>query len=90
MRSSLRRTSFKASLMSLMLGGVLTACKDDTSPAVPETASRVEKSVALGQALNVNSTPTLFINGRQVPGVPYEVLQKLVDFAAKDGARAAK
>jgi protein-disulfide isomerase len=58
--------------------------------AKPETASQVEKSVALGQALNVNSTPTLFINGRQVPGVPYDVLQKLVDFAAKDGAKAAK
>jgi protein-disulfide isomerase len=58
--------------------------------AKPETASRIEKSQALGQSLNVNSTPTLFINGRQVPGVPYEVLQKLVDFAAKDGAKAGK
>lgn len=58
--------------------------------AKPETASQVEKSVALGQALNVNSTPTLFINGRQVPGVPYDILQKLVDFAAKDAAKAGK
>jgi protein-disulfide isomerase len=58
--------------------------------AKPETASRVEKSVALGNSLNVNSTPTLFVNGRQVPGVPYDVLQKLVDFAAKDGVKAAK
>jgi protein-disulfide isomerase len=56
--------------------------------AKPETASRIEKSEALGKALNVNSTPTLFINGRQIPGVPYEVLQKLVAFAAKDGAKA--
>lgn len=58
--------------------------------AKPETASRVEKSVALGQALNVNSTPTLFINGRQVPGVPYEVLEKLVNFAAKESGRGTK
>jgi len=61
-----------------------------TCAAKPETASRVEKSVALGNSLNVNSTPTLFVNGRQVPGVPYDVLQKLVDFAAKDGAKAGK
>jgi len=66
-------------------GADIAACA-----AKPETATRVEKSVALGSSLNVNSTPTLFVNGRQVPGVPYEVLQKLVDFAAKDGAKAGK
>ena len=33
--------------------------------------------------MDVNSTPTFFINGRRVPGVPYETLQKLVDFAVK-------
>ncbi len=58
--------------------------------AKPETTSRVEKSLALGQALNVDSTPTLFINGRKLPSVPYEVLQKLVDFAAKEATAAAK
>jgi protein-disulfide isomerase len=52
--------------------------------ANPETAARVEHSVALGKSLGVNSTPTIFINGRKLGGgVPYEVLQKLVDFAAK-------
>jgi protein-disulfide isomerase len=58
--------------------------------AKPETASRLEKSEALGKTLNVNSTPTLFINGRQLPGLPYEVLQKLVDFAAKEANPAGK
>src|SRR5580704_818019 len=66
-------------------GAEVAACA-----AKPETTSRVEKSVALGKALNVNSTPTIFINGRQVPAVPYEVLQKLVDFAAKENAQAKK
>jgi protein-disulfide isomerase len=66
-------------------GAEIAACA-----AKPETASRVEKSAALGSSLGVNSTPTLFINGRQVPGVPYDVLQKLVEFAAKDGAKAGK
>ena len=52
--------------------------------AKPETTSRVQQSIAMGKSLDVNSTPTLFINGREVPGgVPYDVLKKLVDFAAK-------
>ncbi|HLW87180.1 MAG TPA: thioredoxin domain-containing protein [Terriglobales bacterium] len=55
--------------------------------AKPETTTRVEHSIELGKALDVNSTPTVFINGRKLSagGLPYDVLQKLVDFAAKDG-----
>jgi protein-disulfide isomerase len=53
--------------------------------AKPETQSRVEASINLGKSLDVNSTPTLFINGRPVgvSGNNYEVLRQLVDFAAK-------
>jgi len=51
--------------------------------AKPETTTRVEQSENLGKKMDVNSTPTFFINGRRVPGVPYETLQKLVDFAVK-------
>jgi protein-disulfide isomerase len=61
-----------------------------TCAAKPETTTRVEKSEALGKTLEVNSTPTLFINGRRVPAVPYETLQKLVDFAAKENTTAKK
>jgi protein-disulfide isomerase len=54
--------------------------------ARPETATRVQHSLELGQALDVNSTPTIFINGRKLSagGLPYDVLQKLVDFAASN------
>jgi protein-disulfide isomerase len=52
----------------------------------PETTARVEQSVALGKKLEVNSTPTLFINGRKIPGgIDYDNLKKLTDFAAKQG-----
>ncbi len=61
-------------------GADIAACS-----AKPETATRVEHSAKLGNSLNVNSTPTLFLNGRKLPAVPYEVLQKLVDFAVKEG-----
>ncbi|MBZ5597093.1 MAG: thioredoxin domain-containing protein [Acidobacteriia bacterium] len=56
--------------------------------AKPDTTSRVEHSVALGKSLDVNSTPTMFINGRKLPGgVPYEVIKALVDFAAKPATK---
>ena len=54
--------------------------------AKPDTQSRVEASVALGKSVDVNATPTLFINGRPVGvnGNNYEVLKQIVDFAAND------
>ncbi len=54
--------------------------------AKPDTKSRVDKSVALGQTVGVTGTPTVYVNGRRignVVGVPPEVLKGLVDFAAK-------
>jgi len=54
--------------------------------AKPETTSRVEQSIALGKSVDVNGTPTLFINGRKVgnvTGLPYEVLKQLAEFGAK-------
>jgi protein-disulfide isomerase len=49
----------------------------------PEAEARVNKSLDLGKSLDVNSTPTLFINGRRVPGIaniPYDQLKALVQF----------
>lgn len=54
--------------------------------AKSDTKARVEKSLALGQAVGVTGTPTLFINGRRianVSGTPYEILKGIVDFGAK-------
>lgn len=54
--------------------------------AEPATAQEVEKSVQLAQDLNINSTPTLMVNGRQVPGVgsvPYDTLKKIVEYQEK-------
>jgi protein-disulfide isomerase len=62
-------------------GADVAACS-----AKPDTKSRVEKSVALGQAVGVTGTPTVYVNGRRignVVGVPPEVLKGLVEFAAK-------
>ena len=50
-----------------------------------ETGAAVEASVKLAQDLNINQTPVLVINGRQVPmgGVPYETLKQIVDYQIK-------
>jgi len=49
----------------------------------PDTKARVEASMALGKSVDVTGTPTLFINGRNVPGgTPLDLLKKLVDFQA--------
>lgn len=64
-------------------GADIAACA-----AKPETKSRVEASVALGKSVDVNSTPTLFINGRKVANIDpreIDVYKSLVDFAAKQG-----
>jgi protein-disulfide isomerase len=63
-------------------GADIAACA-----ATPEATARVQQSVALGKAVGVNSTPTLFVNGRKIESattIPYEVFKKLVDFAVTD------
>lgn len=58
-----------------------------TCAARPDTAGRVEHSVALGKSVDVSGTPTLFVNGRKIgnlSGMPYEALKSLVDFSAKE------
>lgn len=51
--------------------------------AQPQTKAAVDESVKLAQDLNVNSTPTLFVNGRPVPvssAVPYETTKSIVSY----------
>ena len=53
----------------------------------PETGQRVRESLALGKALDVHGTPTLFINGRRINnvlGMPFELLKDVVIWAEKD------
>lgn len=53
--------------------------------AKPETEKRVRESMALGEKLDVSSTPTFFINGRRLVGfssnsTPYDAVKSMVDF----------
>ncbi|PYP92309.1 MAG: hypothetical protein DMG65_04310 [Candidatus Angelobacter sp. Gp1-AA117] len=70
-------------LKELATGAGLDAQKLAACAATPETAARVNKSMDLGKSVDVNSTPTVFINGRRVVGpanIPYDQLKALVQF----------
>ena len=63
----------------------LDPAKVQACAVTPEVAQQVETSVKLAQSLNVNETPTLMVNGRQVPigGVPYDTVKQIVEYQAK-------
>jgi protein-disulfide isomerase len=46
----------------------------------PETKSAVDADIAEGKSLDVESTPTLFINGRPIVGGDRELLEGLIKF----------
>ena len=72
-------------LNSAVVKAGLDPAKIATCSSTPEVGASVEASVKLAQDLNINETPTLVINGRQVPigGAPYEVIKKIVEYQEK-------
>jgi protein-disulfide isomerase len=49
-------------------------------PRLVEVRERVRDGVAAGTRLGVNSTPTLYINGRMLTGAqPYEMFASIID-----------
>jgi protein-disulfide isomerase len=70
-------------LKELATAAGLDAQKISACAAAPETDARIKKSMALGESLEVSSTPSVFINGRMVPAIaniPYDQLKALVQF----------
>jgi protein-disulfide isomerase len=68
----------------------LDATKLAACAVEPETQARVNKSLQFGQSLDVNQTPTVFINGRRVLGIgdiPYDQLKNLVQFEIDHAGR---
>lgn len=47
----------------------------------------VANNIAEGRALNVNGTPTLFVNGRKINGVEWQALQQIIDMALERSAK---
>ncbi|HVZ84269.1 MAG TPA: thioredoxin domain-containing protein [Terracidiphilus sp.] len=75
---------------TLTLNGAVTKAgldpaKVSACAATTEVQQQVAASVKLAQDLNVNQTPTLMVNGRQVPigGLPYDTLKQIIEYQAK-------
>jgi protein-disulfide isomerase len=51
----------------------------------------VADSVALGEKLNLTSTPTFFLNGRRILGfssnIPYDTVKSMADFAIANAGK---
>jgi protein-disulfide isomerase len=70
-------------LKELATAAGLNAQQIAACAATPATEARIKKSMDLGQALEINETPTVFINGRRVQSIasiPYDQLKGLVQF----------
>jgi protein-disulfide isomerase len=53
----------------------LSRCMDTKA-----TEGEVDKSIAEGKTLEIDQTPTLFINGRRIPGsIPWQNLKQIID-----------
>jgi protein-disulfide isomerase len=51
---------------------------------LPATVAEVDASVTLAKDLNVNQTPTLVVNGRQVPAnAPYDTVKQIIQYQEK-------
>jgi protein-disulfide isomerase len=56
--------------------------------ATPAAENAVAASIKLGKDLNVNETPSLFVNGRPVPvtGLPYATLKQIISYAGQEAS----
>lgn len=82
-QDSLTADNADAKFKDLATAAGLGADKLAACAATKETEARVQKSLDLGRSVGVDSTPTVFINGRKVPAiasVPYDQLKQLVQF----------
>lgn len=65
--------------------GQVASCADS-----PEIHLRIQQSMELGKSVGVNSTPTLFINGRRIAGIadmPYAQLKAMVEFEVAEARK---
>ena len=66
------------------------SAKVEACAATPETSERITRSQLLGKAVGVNSTPTLFLNGRRVGGPradQYDALKGVVSYEAEQAGK---
>jgi protein-disulfide isomerase len=67
----------------------LDPAKVEACSKTPEVMAQVKASAQLAKEVNVNQTPALMVNGRQIPAnAPYETLKQIILFQEKlDGIK---
>ena len=86
-QAQITATNSDEKLSVLADGAGVKGAEIATCAAVPATDGHVQKSIDLGVAAEVTSTPTFFINGRKMgnlTGVPDNVLNEILDFHTKE------
>jgi protein-disulfide isomerase len=83
--------NFEAQFSEFAAGKKLDAAKVISCAAADPAKVRVAQSVAEGRTLGVTSTPTMFINGRKIPGyLPWENLKQVIEIEARHAAASSK
>jgi protein-disulfide isomerase len=85
-QSNITESNADEKLSAIVEKSGVTPAQVAACAAKPETKKRVDDSVALGSSVGVNSTPTLYVNGRRISNmtaIPYDVLKELVEYGAK-------
>ena len=75
---------FRSTLNSAVTKAGLDPAKIAACAVLPETKASIDSSVKLSKDLDINTVPTLVINGREVPATaPYETLKQIIQFQEK-------
>jgi protein-disulfide isomerase len=84
-QTQLTPQSSEQALASAVKAAGLDDAKVKACVAEPSTKAAVDASLHVGAEVGVNSTPTLFVNGRALPlgGLPYDQLKLIVDYDLK-------
>jgi len=63
----------------------LDPTKISACAATSQTSAAVEAQVKLAQDLDIQQTPTLVVNGRQIPigGAPYDTIKQVIEYQEK-------
>lgn len=81
-QTQLTPQSSAEALTSAVKAAGLDDAKVKACVAEPSTKATVDASLHVGEEVGVNSTPTLFVNGRALPlgGIPYDQLKQIIDY----------
>ena len=88
-QSEITEADASPKLQSIAVGAGADAAKLAQCAKSPDVAARIQQSVDLARSIGVSGTPTVYVNGRRLPGIvdiPYESLKQLVEFEARMAA----